>query len=175
MSSSTCKQRDVIVEMIKQKTDLHDNIAQDIEIGIYNWTIAKCDERKIVKNWKSPRFVAVYTEKARSVVNNLDKNSYIQNDKLLDRLNEKEFLPHELATMKPENVFPSRWRDVVENYIKKTEHSYEKKAMAMTDMFKCSKCKRRECTYTELQTRGGDEATTIFVRCVNCGHSWKMG
>ena len=77
--------------------------------------------------------------------------------------------------MKPENIYPDKWREVIESYIKKTEHAYEKQAMAMTDLFKCMKCKKNQCSYTELQTRGGDESMTIFIRCVNCGNSWKMG
>ena len=164
-----------VTSLIIQKTGLDEITAKDIEIGIYNWTIEKCGVKKITRSWKSPRFVSIYIEKARSVVSNLDASSYIQNTNLLQRIQEKEFKPHELAFMKPENVYPNKWREVTENYIKKTEHAYEQQAMAMTDLFKCMKCKKNQCSYTELQTRGGDESMTIFVRCVNCGHSWKMG
>ncbi len=167
--------RTTIVNMLRDKGGFDDVIAKDIEIGIYNWTVKKCDEKQMVKNWKSPRFVAIYLEKARSVVSNISTNSYIQNANLITRIKEKEFLPHEVSFMKPEHIFPEKWREIVENNIKRTENSYEKKQMAMTDQFKCGKCKKRECTYTEMQTRGGDEAMTIFVRCCNCGHSWKMG
>ena len=167
--------RDNVFNLIKQATQLDDIMSRDIEIGVYNWTIDKCDELKIAKSWKNSRFASIYIEKARSIINNLDPESYIDNKKLLTRVVEKEFLPHDIAYMKPENLFPDKWRDVVEKYIKKTENSYEKKVMAMTDQFRCGKCKKRECTYTELQTRGGDESMTIFVRCINCGNSWKMG
>jgi len=167
--------RKIIIDLIKDEGRFDLMTAQDIEIGIYNWTVAKCDEKQMVKNWKSPRFAAIYAEKARSVITNLNSNSYIKNENLAKRIKEKEFLPHEVSFMKPEHVFPEKWRQIVENNIKRTENSYEKKQMAMTDQFKCGKCKKRECTYTEMQTRGGDEAMTIFVRCCNCGHSWKMG
>lgn len=167
--------RQTVIDLIAKKSGLDEIYCKNLEIGIYNWTISKCDEKKIVKNWKNPRFSSIYGEKARSVINNIDKTSYIGNDRLVQRIKEKEFEPHEVSFMKPENIFPEKWRDVVENYIKKTEHAYEKKVMAMTDQFKCHKCHKRECTYTEMQTRSADESCTIFVRCTNCGFSWRMG
>jgi DNA-directed RNA polymerase subunit M/transcription elongation factor TFIIS len=166
--------RQWLVALLKDKTGLDDELIKDIEIGVYNWTLEKCSAKKMVKNWKNPRLVSIYAEKARSVVSNLMPTTYINNPNLLKRLIEGEFKPHELAYMKPENVYPDVWREVSENYIKKTEHSYENRSMAMTDLFKCMKCKKNQCSYTELQTRGGDEAMTIFVRCVNCGNSWKI-
>ena len=44
---------------------------------------------------------------------------------------------------------------------------------AATDEFKCYKCKKRKCTYYEMQTRSADEPMTTFVTCLNCGNRWK--
>lgn len=41
-----------------------------------------------------------------------------------------------------------------------------------TDLFECPRCSERRCTHYELQTRSADEATTVFVSCVACGHRW---
>lgn len=167
--------RSKVVSLIKAKTDLDDKMAKDIEVGIYNWCIEYASKKEIVKTWRNPKFMNMYVEKSRSIVTNLDKGSYIQNEKLVDRIKEKEFMPHELAFMNPENIFPERWREAVESLMKKYQNAYENKAQPMTNMFKCSKCKKRECTFYELQTRSADEACTIFIRCVNCGHSWRQG
>lgn len=43
-----------------------------------------------------------------------------------------------------------------------------------TDMFTCGKCKAKECTYTQLQTRSADEPMTTFVYCMACGNRWKF-
>lgn len=155
--------------------ELTPNHCQDMEVGIYNWCIQECGERRIARNWNNPKFVRAYVEKTRSVISNVDKTSYINNVHLIDRLREKEFCPHDIAFMRPENVCPDKWADSVSALMKKYESAYENKAIAMTDMFKCGKCKKRECTFYELQTRSGDESTTIFIRCVNCGHSWRQG
>ena len=41
-----------------------------------------------------------------------------------------------------------------------------------SDAFECPCCTERKCVHYELQTRSADEATTIFVTCVACGHRW---
>lgn len=164
-----------VVELIQTKTGLDELHAKDIEIGVYNWCIKYSNEHKIMKAWNNPKFQTLYAEKARSIVSNVDSNSYIENSRLQNRLAEKEFFPHDIPFMKPENQFPERWKDTIDAYMKKYENAYENKVVAMTDMFKCGKCKKRECTYYEMQTRSADESITVFVRCVNCGNSWKMG
>lgn len=47
------------------------------------------------------------------------------------------------------------------------------KLEAETDIFQCSRCKQRKCSYRQLQTRSADEPMTTFVKCV-CGHAWKF-
>lgn len=47
-------------------------------------------------------------------------------------------------------------------------------AKASTDMFRCSKCGKKETTYYQMQTRSADEPMTTFITCVNCGKKWKM-
>lgn len=43
-----------------------------------------------------------------------------------------------------------------------------------TDLLKCGKCKKRNCTYNQLQTRSADEPMTTFVMCNSCGNRWKF-
>lgn len=43
-----------------------------------------------------------------------------------------------------------------------------------TDLLKCGKCKQRNCTYNQLQTRSADEPMTTFVMCNSCGNRWKF-
>ena len=44
--------------------------------------------------------------------------------------------------------------------------------MRANNLFECPRCSARKCTHHELQTRSADEATTVFVTCVVCGHKW---
>lgn len=173
-AQTTANPRDNIVAMILKKGNLSEVEAKDMEIGIYNFTIQFSEENKIIKNWKNPRFYRVYIEKARSVLSNIDNQSYIENNRLIDRLKEKEFLPHDIAFMKPENTFPERWKDTIDAYMKKYQNAYEKQDVTVSSLFRCGKCKKKQCTYYTQQTRSADEGETVFVKCMNCGNAWKM-
>jgi len=37
----------------------------------------------------------------------------------------------------------------------------------------CPKCGHGEAYYWMVQTRGGDESTTQFFRCVKCSYTWR--
>lgn len=175
MAEALEPRRQKVRVLIQERTGLDETHSADLEIGIYNWTIDFCDAKKVFKNWKNNRFAMLYAEKARSVISNIDPQSYLKNDDLLQRMNDKKFLPHEVPFMKPDEMSPDRWRDVTEAFFKKMEHAYETKQEAMTSEFKCSKCKGRKCTYYTAQLRSADEPETIFVRCIDCGHGWKIG
>lgn len=150
--------------------------AADMEVGIYNSIISFATANNVVKSWSSAQFVALYASKARSVLANLEPGDggYIGNARLLTRLREGEFCPHEIADMRPENVFPERWKAALDARLRQDEYLNAKPA-AMTDLFKCSKCHKRECVYHELQLRSGDEPMSIFITCLNCGLRWRQG
>lgn len=54
------------------------------------------------------------------------------------------------------------------------EHQMAKTGGTQTDLFTCGKCKKKNCTYTQVQTRSSDEPMTTFVVCNECGNRWKV-
>lgn len=166
--------RETIVRFIKNKTNLDETQCKDLEIGIFNWCIEYSNTNKIIKNWKNPRFYKIYIEKARSIISNIDSNGYIENKRLNERLKENEFKPHDIPFMTPDMSFPERWKNTIDAYMKKYKNAYERQDVAVSSLFKCGKCKKRECTYYTMQTRSADEGETVFVRCLNCNNTWKM-
>lgn len=40
--------------------------------------------------------------------------------------------------------------------------------------FPCGKCKSKNTTYIQIQTRSSDEPMTTYVTCTDCGHRWKF-
>ncbi|ORZ29239.1 transcription factor S-II-domain-containing protein [Catenaria anguillulae PL171] len=44
---------------------------------------------------------------------------------------------------------------------------------AATDHFQCGKCKKRRCSYFQMQTRAASNPMTTFVECLECGNNWK--
>ncbi|XP_028327326.1 transcription elongation factor A protein 3 isoform X5 [Gouania willdenowi] len=55
------------------------------------------------------------------------------------------------------------------------EHQMAKTGGTSTDLLQCGKCKKRNCTYNQVQTRSADEPMTTFVLCNECGNRWKVG
>jgi len=165
--------RNNVVKMVIKRTNLDEKMAKDLEIGIFNWTVKNSEHYKIVKNWKNPKFCILYKDKAMSILANIDKGSYVKNNRLLDRIKESEFMPHELPFMEPENVFPEKWKDLLDEKLKH-DVVFEEKPEAMTNQFKCGKCKKRDCIYREKQVRSADEPMTLFITCLNCGNRWRM-
>jgi transcription factor S len=42
-----------------------------------------------------------------------------------------------------------------------------------TIKMKCDQCGNNECFVWQVQTRGGDEASTQFMRCTKCNHTFR--
>lgn len=156
------------------KGGLDATMAKDLEIGIFNWCLQKANELRTPKNWKNPRFYNLYMEKARSILENIHSQGYLQNKTLVPRLHQKEFFPHDIPFMNPEKVHPEVWTATIDRFVKKYENAYEQGELAMTEMFTCAKCKKNQCTFYEKQIRSGDEGMTLFIHCVNCGHKWRQ-
>ncbi|CAB1445596.1 unnamed protein product [Pleuronectes platessa] len=54
------------------------------------------------------------------------------------------------------------------------EHQMAKTGGTSTDLLQCSKCRKKNCTYNQVQTRSADEPMTTFVLCNECGNRWKF-
>ena len=76
--------------------------------------------------------------------------------------------------MTPDQIFPERWEELKKNKSIKDEDLKNAKKKAMTDQYKCGKCKKNECSFEEIQTRSADEPSTLFFTCLNCGHRWSI-
>jgi DNA-directed RNA polymerase subunit M/transcription elongation factor TFIIS len=162
-------------DIIMKQTDLPEIFARDLEIGIFNWSLDFADKYHVSRSWKDKKFINIYKGKARSVLANLDKTSYLHNTNLVERLLDKEFSPHDIPFMKPDNTFPEKWNDLLDMKFKMEQNLLHNKQVAKTDQFRCFKCKKNECSYYELQVRSADESMTIFVTCLNCGNKWRIG
>lgn len=165
--------RDDIKNLFINNLDLSEIEATDLEIGIFNSSLDYANSLEIPLTWGANLFIETYINHARSIYSNLKPDSYIKNENLIKRFKDKEFLPHNLPYMSAENIFPERWKEIIEKQKLKFKAAYEIKQVAMTDTIKCGKCKNNKISYYELQTRSGDEAMTCYFNCIICGHKWK--
>ncbi len=140
---------------------------ENIEKGIYNYTIREATKKNLVKKWYNPYFVIIYKDRLRTVFINL------QNTDLIERIKSKKIKPHQVAFMSHQEISPSKWDKLLEIKKQHEDNLYSPKIDANTDDFTCRKCKSKKCSYYQLQTRSADEPMTTFVTCIDCGNRWK--
>lgn len=158
--------RNNVINMFIKKID-NKNICENLEKGIFNYTLQECEKRKLIKKWSNTYFVLIYIQKIKTILSNL------KNETLFNKLINKEFKAHELAFMSHQEMRPDLWNDLIEEKRIKDENKFTPKIEASTDDFKCGKCKSTKCTYYQLQTRSADEPMTTFVTCLDCGNRFK--
>jgi len=114
-----------------------------------------------------------YKNKVRSRYANLKD---ARNPDLRNSVMEGMITPEALAEMKPEDMASNELKKLREKFTKEAinDHQMAQNEGTKTDMFSCGKCKSKECTYTQLQTRSADEPMTTFVYCMACGNRWKF-
>ena len=149
-------------------------ISREIEKSIYNYVIKLSKEKSIIRSWDNKIFNELYTSKIRSIYINLNKESYIKNENFLEKIKKNEIDPQKIGYLSVYDIFPENWKELIDIKTKRDKIKYELKPEAMTSLFKCGKCKSRETSYYEVQTRSADEPMTQFITCLNCNNKWKQ-
>lgn len=158
----------LFIELTKNK-----KLAFKIEASILNSVTELAKERKILRKWDNMIFRKMYFNKCRSLYSNIKVDSYVKNKKFMSRVKGRKFDVDNIGFMNYQAMFPEHWKKMLDEKFKREKVMYEDITEAMTDMYKCGRCKSKKCTYYELQTRSADEGMTTFVTCLNCGNRWK--
>lgn len=154
--------RELVIKTLLKVLDR--KLADQIEKSIYNFTNSYIDS-------DTPSFLlpSIYETKSNDIINEIiNKNS----DYLLKAIksNPPTIDISKIAFLKPEELNPDKY----ENIIKKKEmEEYKKNNKVGSSAFTCTKCKKSKCSVSTKQTRAGDEAPTVFVECLECGHVFK--
>jgi DNA-directed RNA polymerase subunit M/transcription elongation factor TFIIS len=155
-------------------TLLSEEEIKNLEVAIFLSTLHAAEKRHISKVWTYPLFTQLYSSIARTVVGNLNPNTYIQNKNLFKRFDDGELSLEEIASFGHTDLYPEIWKDSLIRQFEREKRQLEGNRSMATDQFLCKGCKKRECTYYELQTRSADEPMTIFIQCLNCGKRWRQ-
>jgi DNA-directed RNA polymerase subunit M/transcription elongation factor TFIIS len=142
--------------------------ARNWERGLFNWTLSEAGRKHVVKKWDNPFFVLLYTDRLRSLLTNLRDPS------LQAWIRTGSLRPHEIAFLSHQEMMPSRWLEALADKAVRDRCKCEQKQTAMTDTFTCRKCRSKECTYYQMQTRSADEPMTVFVTCLTCENRWRQ-
>jgi len=142
-------------------------IANNVEKSIFNFSIKKAIEMKVVRKWDNEYFVIIYMNKFKMIFHNL------KNDIIVEKLKQNVIKPHEVSFLTHVELLPEKWKQEIQDKKLRLENKFFPKIEASTDNFTCGKCKSKACTYYQLQTRSADEPMTTFVTCTQCGNRWK--
>ena len=142
---------------------------KNAEISIYNAALRAARSRGTTPRWSDPAFATIYLAIARRVHANLGSPT----TSLAARVQSGEIAARDLGTLTHQEMRPALWRPLIDAKIARDKSQYEINLEAASEEFKCFKCKKRKCTYYELQTRSADEPMTTFVSCLSCGNHWK--
>ena len=173
MNSNNDKIRNSCVQKLNSLID-DESLSRNIEKSIFNFVIDNTRENNINRRWDNKIFYNLYFSKIRSIYINLNKDSYIKNNYLLDKIKNNDIKPEEISKLSVYEIHPDNWKEIIDEKLKRDKMKYEIKPEAMTERYKCRKCGSRKCSYYELQTRSADEPMTQFFTCLNCQNRWKM-
>lgn len=144
-----------------------------IEDGVYKYAINKCGGYF----YYNITFKRQYRNKMISLFRNLNPDDKdIKNKNLIIRLFNNDVNGEDLASMKPDDLFPEHWKEIKDKHDSNEKYIYSKKYGAISSTEICRKCNvPNTVTYYTMQTRSIDEPDTIFFICTNkkCGNRWK--
>ena len=162
----------VLHNVLKEHCD--DDDILDLERGIYNATLDDAKKHMVPLTWDHDTFRWMYSAVAKRTLTNFHPDSYIGNKSLIERWKEGEFTLETLGRWTPYELNPANWKDLKDQQFRRDKRVLEGNLAMATDRFRCSQCKKKMCSYYELQTRSADEPMTIFISCLNCGKHWKQ-
>jgi len=121
--------------------------------------------KQVVYSGASP---VVYENKVRQIYWNLYKVP-----ELLDRYTPAQLVRLDNYTMAA-GTDVEQWHHQFQVKVK-SEHELTSRApsISSSSLVKCRRCKSKDITTNQVQTRGADEAMTVFHECNNCGTRWK--
>lgn len=140
---------------------LKKGIKNDLYINLIDCGICEFVDNSTVSGY-DPNIM--YINRINYICRNITK-------KWLDKLYEKspKYLI-EIATY-PSWIFnPTTWQ----SFIEKEAMENALRESKTTDRHVCGKCKQRRTVEISKQTRSIDESDTLIVKCVGCGHRWRM-
>uniref|UniRef100_A0A8C7VHD6 Transcription elongation factor n=1 Tax=Oncorhynchus mykiss TaxID=8022 RepID=A0A8C7VHD6_ONCMY len=128
-----------------------DNLAAQIEDYILSPEFKSTDQK--------------YKSRLRSRISNLkdQKNPDLRRNVLAGNISADR-----IANMAAEEMASAELKEMRKALTKDAirEHQLSKVGGTETDMFQCGKCRGKNCTYTQVQTRSADEPMTTFVLLV---------
>lgn len=142
----------------------------NLEKGIFNEAVKKCIPKDTAA-WDNKKFREFYKRGFLKIQFNVLRSPTLKANITSGRIKGKDVIsmaPHQMWPGGPYDAMLER--TVHDNmrieYMNNENKNYE-------GLFKCNRCKSKNTSYYQLQTRSADEPMTTFVTCNNCESHWK--
>ena len=116
-----------------------------------------------------------YIDKLKYIFQLINPKSSTYNKNLVQQIKKNIIKPNELIYSLPWDLCKEHWEKIIEEQNKTDKIVMDKTPQFTSTQFTCAKCKNNKCTTYSLQTRSADEPMTIFVTCIKCDNTWRMG
>lgn len=171
--------REAIQKRMVELLETHDGqtlipkeIILALEQAFHENVISWAQEKGITEVFDT-RLENQYMQRLDLVIQHLHPDSNVGNTYLRPKLLSGELKPEDIAAMRNESdMNPYHWRCAQQKAVEARQISHGRQ-MALSDLIPCGKCSGPTQT-DEKQTRGGDEAMTVFVFCPKCKISFAV-
>lgn len=149
-------------------TELTDIIIS-IELSCYNKTLFDSSEQLILPSWDGEKFEFLYRSNISRITKNLDYESEVNDNYLIDKIIKKELDPNKIGNLSIIELCPNKSKNIID---KLNERSNQKIILKTSTMYKCRNCGKKSVTITEFQARSLDEASSLSLCCTFCSYRW---
>lgn len=175
--------RKKIISMLLKDDRLKKNRKHALELGtaiekscyLYVLHANKYSTTPCLRSWDDPAFVSLYSQRCGIICSQLDPEGSVNKtykNNLIDKLLKKDIQAEKIGYMREDELCPKATLREREEIELRGKQKVDKKS---STLFKCPKCKERDCEYYEGQTRSLDESSTIYCTCLRCGFQFRGG
>lgn len=155
-----------------QHQEIQSNIIINIELSCYNQTINKSDELLIYQSWDNEKFVYLYYLTCNKITKNLDPDSEVQSNYLINKILNNEIDLSKIGSMTSDELSPDKSQNIKD--VLNLRNNQEIKVKTST-LYTCRNCKKKEVSIREYQGRSLDEGSNLSLTCLFCNYNWVVG
>lgn len=155
-----------------QHQEIQSNIIINIELSCFNQTINKADELLIYQSWDNEKFVYLYYLTCNKITKNLDPESEVQSDYLINKILNNEIDITKIGSMTSEDLCPDKSQNI-KNVLNLRNNQQIK--IKTSTLYTCKNCKRKEVSIFQVQIKALDEGSNLSLTCQFCKYHWVVG
>lgn len=166
------KREAVVRALAEHLPELSKEQVAAMEAGVWNWAIQEASKRGNQRIFDA-MMSDDYSRRAAHCAANLTRGPLSNGNKwLLPLVLAGSVEPYSVAFIDGASLNMPLVGSLVDSK-RKRDLNERNSYLAVSTLFECPKCGCNRTTYRQLQIRSGDEGSTLFVHCLECGADWR--